>query len=105
MVGVGLQGAFEMTSVDDQKPVEALVAKGADESLRDRVRLRRPSWRADDPDILALEDLVEGGRELRVAVADQEPDRRVALIGDAPMMLRACCVVHAPVGWALTPAI
>jgi hypothetical protein len=43
------QDAFEVASVDNQEPIEAVAAKGADEMLRDRVRLRRPSRRADDP--------------------------------------------------------
>jgi hypothetical protein len=46
VVEVGPQDAFEMASVDDQESVEALAAKGADETLHDRVRLRRPSRRA-----------------------------------------------------------
>jgi hypothetical protein len=42
------QDAFAV-AVDDQEPVEAFAAKGADETLRNRVRLRRPRRRADDP--------------------------------------------------------
>jgi hypothetical protein len=85
---------------------EAFAAKGADETLRDRVCLRRPSRRADDPDVLALKDLVERGREFRVAVANRESDRRGAARPsvNAPMILRVCCVVHAPVGLAVMPA-
>jgi hypothetical protein len=104
VLNVRLQNAFEVASVDDQEPVEALAAKDSDETLGDRVRFRCPRRRADDPDLLALKDLVEGSCELRVAVADQEADRRVALVSEAPTMLRACCVVQAPVGCAVTPA-
>ncbi len=70
---VGRQDVFEVASADDQEPVEVFAAQGdADEALCGRVRLRCPRRRAEDPDVLALEDLVERGRELRVAVADQE---------------------------------
>jgi hypothetical protein len=36
--------------------------------------LRRPERRQDHLDAVGAKDLVEGGDELRVAVADQEPD-------------------------------
>src|ERR1039458_1548516 len=51
---------------------------GADESLGDRVRLRRPDRRVDDPDSLGVEDRVEGTRELAVVVADQKLEWPVA---------------------------
>jgi hypothetical protein len=68
--------AFEVASVDDQESIEAFAAKCADETLGDRVRLRRPRRRADDPDVFALKDLVEGSREFRVdreGVARDDP--------------------------------
>jgi hypothetical protein len=52
MLNVCLQDAFEVTSVDDQETVEAFAAKGADETLGDRVRLRRSNRRAQDLDVL-----------------------------------------------------
>ena len=81
VVDVGLQDVFEVASVDDQETVEAFAAERADETLRDCVRSRRASRRAEDLDVLALKDLVEGARELRVTVADQESNRRGAPIG------------------------
>ena len=36
---------------------------------------RGPDWRANDPNTLRTEDLVETGRELGVAIPDQELDR------------------------------
>ena len=44
------------------------------EAFGDRVRPRCPDRRADDPDVGAGEYSVEGGSELAVAVADQEPE-------------------------------
>ena len=66
------QDLLEMTPTEDEEPIEALPAHGADETLGHRVRARRPSGRLDDPGALGTEDLVEAGRELRVPVPDQE---------------------------------
>ena len=44
------------------------------EALGDRVRPRCPDWGADDADVGAGEHGVEGGGELAVPVADQEPE-------------------------------
>jgi hypothetical protein len=48
VLDVGPQDVFEMAAADDQQPVEALVADGADESLGVGVRLRRLHRRADN---------------------------------------------------------
>ena len=66
--------AFEVATVHDQEPVETLGAGGADETLGDRVRLRRPHRRLDDLDAFAGEDGVEVAGELAVAVTDQEAE-------------------------------
>jgi hypothetical protein len=58
----------------DQQVVEAFAAQRADEALRDRVRARCPHRGADDADVDAGEDGVEGSGELAVPVADQEPE-------------------------------
>jgi hypothetical protein len=67
--------AFEMPSVKDQEPVEALCADSADEAFGGRVRFRRAHRRLDDADAFAGEDRVEVAGELAVAVADQEAKR------------------------------
>ena len=72
---VGREDSFEVPAVDDQEPVEALAADGADPPFDEGVRARRPYRCADRPDALGAEHLVEGGGELAVAVVDQEPDR------------------------------
>src|SRR6266849_9665041 len=74
MVDVDAEHAFEVASVEDQQPVEALRTDCSDEALRDRVRLRRSDRRLHDPDAFAAESLVEGAAVLAVAVADQEAD-------------------------------
>ena len=54
--------------------VEAFAAQRADEALGDRVRARCPDWGAEDADVGAGEHGVEGGSELGISVADQEPE-------------------------------
>src|SRR6266581_2343404 len=52
----------------------------SDPTFHVRVRVRRPDGRADDVDSVALEEGVEGTRELRVAVVDQEPHLAVVVV-------------------------
>ncbi len=68
------QHVVEMAWSRDQHVVEAFPAQRPDEAFRDRVRPGRPDRGADDLDVGAGEDGVEGGGELAVAVADQEPE-------------------------------
>ena len=68
-----LQHYGEVAGSGDQEVVEALAAQRADPALRDRVRPRRPHGGAEDADVGAGEHGVEGGAELAVPVADQEP--------------------------------
>src|SRR6266542_6761984 len=73
VLDVRAEDVLEVAAVEDQQPVQALGADGADEPLRDRVRLRRPRRRLDDPDTFAAKDLVKGAAVLAVPVADQKP--------------------------------
>ena len=66
------QYEVEVAWSGDQEVVEAFPAQGADEPFRDGVRPGCPDWGADDADIGAGEDGVEGGGELAVPVTDQE---------------------------------
>jgi hypothetical protein len=69
------QYLFEVSPVEDQEPVETFGAGGPDESLGDRVGLRRPNWCADDLEPFAGEYVVEAADELAVSVTDQEAQR------------------------------
>jgi len=80
MVDEDPEHALEMAPILDQQPVEAFGADGADEALRDRVRLRCADGCSDDLDALACEDGVEVARELAVAGADQKAQRRSPLL-------------------------
>ena len=68
MIDVLHQDGFELTSVQDQHPVETLSTDGADAALGEGVGPRGSDRRADDLDPLGPEDLVEPGRELGVSV-------------------------------------
>jgi hypothetical protein len=63
----------EVSGSGDQHVVEAFAAQRADPTLGDRVGPRRLDGGAEDADVGAGEDGVEGGGELAVPVADQEP--------------------------------
>jgi hypothetical protein len=58
----------------DQQVVKAFAPQRSHIPLRKSVRPGRVDWRLDDPRATASEDVVEGRRELAVAVADQEAE-------------------------------
>src|SRR5664279_3522806 len=68
-----------MPLVDDQKMIEAFTPYGADESFGERVGPWRPYRRPDHPGADVGEHAVERRGELRIAIADQEPERRSPL--------------------------
>ena len=80
VVDVDAEDMLELAATEDQEPVEALPADAADPALRVGVRVRRAVRRADDLDVFALEDAVEGAAELRVAIVDQEARPLAALV-------------------------
>ena len=98
-----LQHCRELAWSGDQEVVEAFAAQGADEAFGDGVHFRCSDWGADDADVGAGEHGVEGGGELAVPVADQEPEL-LGAVAKVDERLRACWVTQAPVGWAVIPA-
>ena len=64
--------AAQVRLIHDERVVEALGAGRADPALRVRIGIGRAVGRAHDRDALAGEDHVEGWRELRVAIVDEE---------------------------------
>jgi hypothetical protein len=76
------QNRFELPARDDQRAVEAFAPDAADPALGVRFRQRRGDRRLDQSESLRPEDLVEGGREFAVTVADQDPMALLSL-GDA----------------------
>src|SRR5450759_2439086 len=71
---VGLEHSLEMPTTVDQDVVEALLAHGPHEALRECVRPRRADRRSDDADALGAEYRIERSRELGVPVAQEEPN-------------------------------
>ena len=67
---VDVKHVLELAAADDEQPVEALAADAADPALDLGVRVRRLDRRADDLDVLAHEEGVEGSGELRIPVMD-----------------------------------
>ncbi len=65
----------QLALVAGENPVEALVAYCSDNAFGVGVRDRRPDRREDHPERFTREDDVERVGELRVPVADQEPER------------------------------
>src|SRR4051794_37578478 len=65
---------LEVPRSGDQEVIEAFAAQRADEGFGDRVGPRCPHGAAQDADVGAGEYRVEGGGELAVPVAEQEPE-------------------------------
>src|SRR3954452_8137685 len=80
MLDVDVEDVLELAAADDQEPVEALAADASNPALHMRVRVRRLHRRTDYLDLPARQESVEGGRELRVSVVDQEPHLPAAVV-------------------------
>src|SRR5579871_1419931 len=98
------QDRAEMPCAEDEDVIQALAAERAHEPLRKRVRSRRSDRRLDHPRAVAGEDAVECGGELAVPVADEEFEPSSSLT-EIYQQMRACCVVQAGAGCAVTPRI
>jgi hypothetical protein len=68
------QDGVQVLLAEDQDAVQKLTAQGPDQAFADRVHTRRPDSGAQDTGTGGLEHGVERGREVRPAVANQEPD-------------------------------
>jgi hypothetical protein len=96
MTAVDPEHMLEVAAAEDEDPVEAVSADGADPSLSVGVRVRCLHWSPDHLQALGAEHLVEGVAELRVAIVDQEPEGCSS--PSCMARLRACCAVQAPSG-------
>src|SRR3954468_1006398 len=76
VVDVDTEDVRELSAADDQEQVETFAADRSDPALREGVRVRRPERCADDLDAFAPEDVIEGTRELAIAVMDQKAQPR-----------------------------
>jgi hypothetical protein len=88
---------LQMALPEDQEVVQALPPHRLYEALGKGVGLRGADRGTDDAHALGPKHLIERARELGVAIADEEADRRLARI-----QLEA---TQAERGWAETPAM
>ena len=65
--------ALEVPAVQHENVVEALATQRPEKALADGVHVRRAHRRADHSDAGGARERIEGGPELVVAVANQEP--------------------------------
>jgi hypothetical protein len=75
VAAIDAQYVLEMAAAEDEDSVETISAESADPALGMSVRVGRLDRRADHPDALSPEDLVDGMAELPVAVVDEKPER------------------------------
>jgi hypothetical protein len=97
------QDVLEVASADDQEPVQALAADGADPALRVRVRPRRPQRCSG---YLGASELNTSSK-LRENFASRSRSRKCGRPPRSPSInstLRVCWVAQWPSGWAVTPA-
>jgi hypothetical protein len=97
------EGLLQVTTADDQQPVEALGAHRPDPALRMSVRVGGPHRRQEHLGALGAEQIIERAAELRVAVA-QHKAQPSSSFAECHQQVRACWVTQAPFGWAVTPA-
>ena len=103
VLDVFLQHQRQVAGPDDQQMVEALAAQRADEALGDQDRPRCPDCGVDDGDVGAGEHRVEGGYELGIAVADQEP-KRGGVVVEVDEQVAGLLGDPGAGGWAVIPA-
>ena len=72
---IDAQDVLELAAAEDEDPVEAVGAHGADSALGEGVCVWRLDRGPDHFDVLGAEDLVERAAELAVAIMDEEPER------------------------------
>ena len=69
---VAPQNPIQVPGTEDQRPVQTVGAQRLHPALGEGIRVGRPDRCADHANPFACEDVVEGARELGVAVADQD---------------------------------
>ena len=102
VVGLVLgQDSCQLSFVEDQQPIQAFAADGADPPLGVGVRLRGAWWATEYWDLRVSEHVVEAGGERRIAIPDQEPETAGPLPAGI-RKVRACWVTQSPVGCRVT---
>jgi hypothetical protein len=78
VVDIGREHRSEMSFVQNEEPVKALISDGPDEPLGVGIGSGCPPRGSQDPDPLRREHLIKGGAEPVVTVVDQELDGNIA---------------------------
>jgi len=85
------QDCLQVPPANDQQPVQALAADTGDPAFAPSIRIRRPHWSPDHLQALGSKDGIEGGREVGIAIVDQETRldllRLLELPGQVPRLL------------------
>lgn len=89
---VDAEDMLELGATEDQEAIEAIPTYAADPAFRVGIRVRRADRCAEDRDVFALEDAVEGAAELRVPIMDQEA-RPLAAVAEIHQQV-ACLLAH-----------
>ena len=98
------EDASQVPYAEDQDAVGEFGSGGQDEALGEAVRSRTSRRNLHDIYAGAGQGCVERGGELAGAVADEEPEVAARSLSSI-IRLRACWVVHAPVGWLVVPSM
>jgi hypothetical protein len=93
MVNEDTENALEVAAGDDQEPIEALSASGADEALGDRVGLRR-AYRSLDTSMPSLAKMASKSRLTRSRLRKRSGVGRSAIV---QANWRACWVTQGAV--------
>ena len=96
---VGVEDVLEVAALEDEDAVEAAGAERSYPAFGVGVRVWRLDRCPDHSNALGAEDLVEGVRVFRVAVADEEPEGCSS--PSCMTRLRACWVTQRPSGFAV----
>src|SRR6266498_4583063 len=94
---VDSQDPLPVPPPDDQEPVKAVGADRTNPALRIRVRPGRLRRREQHLSTLRAEHIVEAAAELRVTIAQQEPDPSTWL-AQSQQQVAGCWVTHTPSG-------
>jgi hypothetical protein len=74
-----VQGVEQVLLVPDRSAVQQFASAGLRPTFHDRVYAGRPDAAEHDADICVLEDGLERGREVPIAVPDEEPRSAASL--------------------------
>jgi hypothetical protein len=97
VVDVDAEDMLELAATEDQEPIEALSTHAADPALCVGVRVRGADRCADDRDVFALEDAVEGAADFVSRSWIRKRGRRPRS-SRSISRLRACCAIQAALG-------